>query len=388
MRSRTPIPLLALLLWVPALAGSARFIDATNILQLDCVRLLEEGDRTLAVSLRYDGTSFNLVSSNDLETDSNCAVTFSNQTSLLSAEVRVQDDVYQLELKYEGDLRFSVHSVQHLGVGESLLWKVTNGTNEVVIGGTIHILKESDFPLPTLYTDAFNTVDVLVTEISNAEYNNTLSVLPLFSNPPGSPPLSQTLSPETYGDLSLYLLDLGFPIAAYENFLPVWVAQEIVRLAQLELDYGDGVDIHFINQALSQGIPSWGLETLLDQVLAVNQTNQHLTAEELISDTLAAVQSGELGSDTRKLVNAWREADTQELTELVIDTAKEESLTDYDLIFTDRNMKWVPQIESYLLTPEIEMVLVGAGHLVGPESILIMLEALGLEVTKFRPTEN
>lgn len=384
MRLCIPVGLASLFLAYASLAGTARFIDESSILQLDCVRLTNEGDRTLEVELRYDGTDFQLLSASDIEADSACSSTYSSETNLLTTEVRVQDELYQLQLHYEGDELFSVGLVQHLGAGESLLWKVSDGTNEVVIGGTVHILKGSDFPLPTLYTEAFNEADILVTEISNAEFNNTLSVLANMSNPPGEPGLSESLSSQIYDQLSIYFLDIGIPIITYENIRPVWVAQEILRLAQLELGYVDGVDLHFINLALSKGIPSWGLETLLDQVLAVNQTNQHLTADELISETLALVHGEGFNKDIRKLINAWREADTQELTESIIDAAKSESLHDYDLIFTNRNENWVQQIETYLQTAEKEFVLVGAGHLVGPESVLMQLEALGFEIDKYR----
>ena len=366
-----------------ALASSARFIVPSNLLELDCVRITDEADRTLTVDLRYDGSSFSLISATDIDTDSSCPVTFDSQSGLLSAEVRVADDVYQLELKYEGDTLFSVQSAELLGAGENLLWKVSNGTHEVVIGGTVHILKPNDFPLPSAYTDAFNQADVLVTEISSAEYNNTLAIAPFLNNPPGTPGLSAALSTETYEQLSLYFIELGIPIANLENLRPVWIAQEILVQAWRELGYGNGVDLHFINLALSRGIPSLGLETAADQASALSQTGQNKDTETLIADTLALIQSPGFGSDIQKLMNAWREADIQELNETVIIPAREESLADYNLIYTNRNMNWVPQIEAFLQTAEKEFVLVGAGHLVGAESVLVMLEALGLEVTRF-----
>lgn len=383
MRLHPTLLLVILAHSLPAIASSARFIHTTNILQLDCVRLLDEGDRTLAVDLRYDGSNFNLLSTRDIDPDISCPTSFSSQSSLLSAEVRVLDDVFKLELKYEGGTSFWVHTAQNLGVGESLIWSVSNGTNEVVIGGTVHILKQTDFPLPSLYTEAFNQADILVTEISGAEFNNTLSILPFLSNPSGTSSLRDALNPATYEQLSIFFQDLDTPISTYENIRPVWVAQDILTLAYRELGYGNGVDLHFIELAQSRGIPSRGLETALDQVFAVNQTRQHLTSEQLISETLSLVQSDAFGADIQKLINAWREGDSLELIDTVINPARAESPNDYNIVFTDRNMNWAQQIEAYLLTAEKEFVLVGVGHLVGPENLLQLLEQSGLEVSKF-----
>jgi len=46
-------------------------------------------------------------------------------------------------------------------------------------------------------------------------------------------------------------------------------------------------------------------------------------------------------------------------------------------------MAWLPQIESMLTTPEIEMILVGVGHLVGSEGILNQLVERGYKVEQF-----
>ena len=75
--------------------------------------------------------------------------------------------------------------------------------------------------------------------------------------------------------------------------------------------------------------------------------------------------------------------DIETIEELTILPRKEESLTDHNVIQTDRNTKWIPQIEAYFDTPEIEYVLVGVSHLAGDDSVLVMLEELGYVVSRY-----
>ncbi|MCG8505796.1 MAG: TraB/GumN family protein, partial [Sphingomonadales bacterium] len=42
------------------------------------------------------------------------------------------------------------------------------------------------------------------------------------------------------------------------------------------------------------------------------------------------------------------------------------------------NRRWVPRIEALLATPGVHFVAVGAGHLVGPDSVIKMLAARGI----------
>ena len=52
----------------------------------------------------------------------------------------------------------------------------------------------------------------------------------------------------------------------------------------------------------------------------------------------------------------------------------------YDRLLTNRNAKWVPQIEAMLDAPGTKLVAVGAGHLAGPDSVIKMLRDKGYTV--------
>ena len=49
--------------------------------------------------------------------------------------------------------------------GAACVWKVTSGTNVLYLGGSIHALKNSDYPLPVAYNRALDASDRLVFEV-------------------------------------------------------------------------------------------------------------------------------------------------------------------------------------------------------------------------------
>ena len=47
------------------------------------------------------------------------------------------------------------------------LWKISDGENTLYLGGTVHILRESDYPLPEAFNEVFEKSNIIVFESSN-----------------------------------------------------------------------------------------------------------------------------------------------------------------------------------------------------------------------------
>jgi len=50
------------------------------------------------------------------------------------------------------------------GLAETSLWRVSNGTNALFIGGTVHVLSKTDYPLPAAFDAAYKESSKLVFE--------------------------------------------------------------------------------------------------------------------------------------------------------------------------------------------------------------------------------
>lgn len=80
-----------------------------------------------------------------------------------------------------------------------------------------------------------------------------------------------------------------------------------------------------------------------------------------------------------QLATAWQQGDTQTLDQLVLDSFREYPELKRKLIL-DRNRAWLPQLEQFLRADKDVLVVVGAGHLVGKDSVLELLKAKGYKV--------
>ncbi|MDA3873632.1 MAG: TraB/GumN family protein, partial [Kiritimatiellae bacterium] len=74
--------------------------------------------------------------------------------------------------------------------------------------------------------------------------------------------------------------------------------------------------------------------------------------------------------------------DEKMLDTLFLEEMKEEAPPMYEKLFVRRNQNWIPLLETYMQTPEIEFVLVGVGHMAGEEGVLNLLRKKGYTVRK------
>ncbi len=82
-----------------------------------------------------------------------------------------------------------------------------------------------------------------------------------------------------------------------------------------------------------------------------------------------------------EMVNAWKAGDAAGLEKML-----NEMRTDAPAIFkklvTDRTSSWVPEVNDLLHGSRNAMIIVGAGHLVGPDGLVELLRKQGVKVTQ------
>src|SRR5690606_35422952 len=83
-----------------------------------------------------------------------------------------------------------------------------------------------------------------------------------------------------------------------------------------------------------------------------------------------------------EMVANWAKGDVVAMEEMFVTEMKEEDAALYDAILTKRNANWVVQIEEMLKGSGTIFIAVGAGHLVGPDSVIAMLDAKGIKAER------
>jgi len=122
------------------------------------------------------------------------------------------------------------------------------------------------------------------------------------------------------------------------------------------------------------------LETIETQFNVLENLGKGME-DEMILSTISEIK--ELPLLVGAMKKAWRAGNMKELELISAAPMKSDYPDLYQALLINRNNAWLPKIEKLLLTPEIELVLVGALHLVGQDGVLSQLQSLGYKVEIF-----
>jgi uncharacterized protein YbaP (TraB family) len=264
-------------------------------------------------------------------------------------------------------------------LAKSSVWKVSKGNDHIFIGGTVHILPPSEFPLPTEFDEAYNKSDSLVLETKLPDASDTafqMQMMQKMSYGNGKT-IGDFLSKRTHQQLEKYILGLGVEFDMFERFKPGFL---VTMLAMIEAQHaqlsGEGVDIFYSKQASIDSKPIEYLESADFQM--------NMIADMGIGDEDRFIKSN-LGQmkDFKAmflgLLKAWRVGDVKQLNRLAIEPMKDDPETLKKLL-TDRNRNWIKDINKMFTDNDKEFVLVGVAHLVGKNNVLALLKAQGYRV--------
>ncbi len=268
-------------------------------------------------------------------------------------------------------------------VASTSLWKVSKPGSHIFIGGTVHVLSAADYPLPDEFEQAYRQAGELVFEtdiaaVSSIEFQQKMMAAMIYSN---GDTLRSQLKPATYRALEQYCESAQFPLDIIQSLKPgmasmLLTVYELNRLGMAE----SGVDTYFHEKALIDGKALGQLETAQQQlefIVAMGAGQE----DDLILSTIRDMR--ELPVMMAQLKTAWREGDKAALVSLGIEPMRIEFPSIYKSLLVDRNRAWLPQIDSMLETPAIELVLVGALHLVGEDGLLAELARKGYSVQAY-----
>lgn len=267
------------------------------------------------------------------------------------------------------------------------LWKIDSEHNTVYLLGSIHILRQEDHPLPKLMQDTFDDVDALVFETDMASAETMGAQYMMLSKATGDGPdtLQTILTEDAYDIAAQEAAELGLSINQLGVFEPWFVAIYIEQLKFEQLGFKPeyGVDKYFFNRAQQAGKDLYALETLEYQIDLFDQLNWS-DQEMLLLETFTELDYYESMSQT--MVDSWRSGNITALEEMILEPFEEYPHL-YTIFISERNDNWLPQIEGFLQEGDDYLVIVGAGHLVGPDGLITLLQNEGYSIEQVE-TEN
>lgn len=260
------------------------------------------------------------------------------------------------------------------------LWRVKGKTHTMFLAGTIHTLREDNYPLPKPIEDAYARSSKVVFEVDEEEMKSP-SVHQKLSEAarlPQGVTLQECISKKTQEDLDAYCKKTGISPTTFHRTQPwaVSLAISLIELQSLGFDPELGMEKHFFTLAKRDGKKLAALETIDFQIsLFTNFTAKE--SEESIKETLERVATFKKLSED--MLTAWKSGDLPALDKLLIDTMRRFPEV-YEKLVVDRNKRWISQLEEMLNGREDVFVAVGAGHLGGKHGLLELLRKKGFVV--------
>jgi len=258
------------------------------------------------------------------------------------------------------------------------LWELEGTNNRIVVLGSVHFLRAEDSPLPEAIGNVYEDADVIVFELdlSRLDPLEAQGVLARLALDARGRDLEDILGHQKFRTATRLAADVDIDLNTLRPYEPWYAALQItqIRLLQLGFDASFGVETQMTLKAVADGKPIVGLESFEDQLGALDSLPE-TAQQKFLMQTLEDAQTISDGLDT--IVAAWKAGDTETLEQELM-AGLEDQRDLYQSILVQRNRNWTKQIIGFTKQSRDYMIIVGALHLVGEDSVIRMLEEAGI----------
>ncbi|MBB5210055.1 TraB/GumN family protein [Microbulbifer hydrolyticus] len=264
-----------------------------------------------------------------------------------------------------------------------LLLEAQKGDRTVYLLGSIHLADQSFYPLRDAIEKAYRDSDALVVEadVIAMESDPALQQKVMLESlyPPGQQ-LRDNIPPKIYAQLQEWLRKRQIPEANFNRMRPAiaMITLSLIEMQARGLDPKAGIDRHFLNLAHKEGKTTLQLESVIQQLRMLNSLDK---PELYLQQTLD--QISEMDTFVPRMKKAWKSGDREAIHQLVIQEGLDEHPEFealYELLFFQRNREMAQKIRELSDKHNKLFVVVGAGHLVGAQSITELLEKSGYSI--------
>jgi len=270
-----------------------------------------------------------------------------------------------------------------LGTGlfaQTSVWKVTYKDRTLYLGGTVHVMRPSDYPLPEAYGRAFAAADTLVFETDMGTLRSPLGAAELRQRLmfAAGKTLRDVLLRDTYMRVKKYAVGHEIPMELFDGMKPQLVVLSVMGLELQKLGMAEpGADLYYFELATQAHKRVRWFESAQEQMRMLESMGSGDV------DTMVRQSLEELPhypAMMASMLAAWRGGDARTLEQLGKKYLMHESPAEYRSLIVDRNRAWMPMLQEMVRSPETEFVLVGVLHLVGPEGLISRLKRKGYRV--------
>lgn len=190
---------------------------------------------------------------------------------------------------------------------------------------------------------------------------------------PGEQSLTDFMSAEKYREVQRIWNALGIQMRL--DRMPMWRVGIVIASAVINHAKLSQVGIDKLVRGSAHSAP----ETL-ESLDALYLSFAQVPDDEFIRN-IHYLKPGELLSKWQDILHAWQTHDITALEQLVA-IGKERQPYFYEALLCNRNRNWIPKLLSYLNDPAQTLIVVGVLHLIGPDSVIDLLQRRGIAVER------
>lgn len=283
------------------------------------------------------------------------------------------------------------------GTSTPLLYKVTdNNGNTAWLFGSIHVGRESFYPLPDYVIDAYEGADKLAVEFDTKAFSEdfsaqTMAMSKLIYRTGAT--IEDEIDKELYDKAVEIMTDYGIYNKLLDHYLPIMWSNLIdnILYEKLGVQSDLGIDNYFIERAYEEEKPILDVESAEFQYTMLANFSEELQ-ERLLMESIENYKSyesgdGELTEELNTMMDLWESGDEEEFAsylneEYEFEDEEEEVLyKEYEkALETDRNISMADFAEDVIDSGDEVFICVGAAHIVGDDAVADLLSERGYTV--------
>lgn len=259
------------------------------------------------------------------------------------------------------------------------IWKLADHDTLIYLFGTTHALPEGFRWRSPKLNAIIDEADELVIESVEEPGSEQEIVAALIDPTAQRPPIVERVSPANRAALEA-AIDRNGLTAPMLDVLPTWLAAFMFGFAELDMmgqDSAFGVETVLEAEFGAAGKPISAVEDGM-AVLASIQALPEPVQRRMLEEAIGAVPSQPVdiaGGD-----HLWATGELDAIAAGLTPKAMGPEL--YAALLRNRNAAWTEWLEKRLASPGTVLFAVGAGHMVGPDALQLLLAEKGLVATR------
>ena len=258
------------------------------------------------------------------------------------------------------------------------LWRIADEDTVIWLFGTIHVLPpELDWRNAAIDRAIAESDQLVIETVLSDDTRETALLLMRLGITPGLPPIAERVDPDQYQPLAAMIARGPYP-ESFLDGLESWAAALMlvgVTINDLGLSSDTGAEEALESSFEQAGKPISGLETP-EQQFGYFDTLPEDVQRYFLSTVIDTPE--DVRTEFDAMLDSWTHGDEAAIAHS-FDDELSESEPLRDALIVQRNRNWARWIAVRLDQPGTVFVAVGAGHLVGRDSVQVYLREVGIE---------